>query len=433
MSLALKIVGGVPLNGEVAIAGSKNAALPELCATLLTEEPCRLTNLPHLSDIATCINLLCCHGASCTLISAKETEGKYRDVIELRADRIHNLVSPYEIVSKMRASFLVLGPLLARFGEAKVSMPGGCAIGLRPIDLHLAGLRALGAEIEAEAGYILAKAPHGLRGADVRFEKVSVGATEHLMMAAALAKGTTRLFNAAREPEIVDLADVLRKMGATVEGAGTETVTIEGRPALGGFSHAVIPDRIETGTFLVAAAVTGGRLTLRGVRPGHSESLIALLKEIGVEIRIVDAETLEVSGNPGRLRPADICTAPHPGVATDMQAQLMALLAFADGVSRITEEVFENRFMHVPEMLRMGADVSIEQGNRAVIRGKRRLTGAELQATDLRASVSLVLMALAAEGTSYIHKLQHIDRGYERIEEKLRKCGARIERVKKAG
>ncbi|MET0155026.1 MAG: UDP-N-acetylglucosamine 1-carboxyvinyltransferase [Rickettsiales bacterium] len=426
---ALRVEGGVKLEGDVYIGGAKNSVLPLLCATLLTEETCRLRNVPHLSDVATGVHLLSHLGASCTLSASSGSSGRYSDALKIRCDAITDLTAPYETVTKMRASFLVLGPLLARFGRAKVSMPGGCAIGLRPIDLHLAGLQALGADIHAEEGYIVAEAPGGLRGGDFTFSKVSVGATEHLMMAASLAEGETILRNAAREPEISQLADVLNAMGATVRGAGEETISITGAKKLRGFSCSVISDRIETGTFMVAAPITEGRLILHGAETSHNGALIALLEEMGVHFRDAGPGRTEVWGDVKNLRPASVTTHPYPGFPTDMQAQLMALASLTPGQSRICEDVFENRFMHVPEMLRMGADIVIEENKCAVITGAPFLYGADLKATDLRASVSLVLMAMAAHGVSHIHHLHHIDRGYERIEEKLRACGAKIDRV----
>jgi len=425
-----RIEGGVALEGDVYVSGAKNAVLPLLCATLLTGDMCRLSNAPHLSDVSTCVSLLSHHGATCLIAASKSDNGRYQDALEIRSDAIRDLTAPYDMVTKMRASFLVLGPLLARFGEAKVSMPGGCAIGLRPIDLHLAGLQAMGAEIHAEDGYICARAPQGrLKGARITFPKVSVGATENLMMAAALADGETRLINAAREPEIVQLAEVLTQMGADVQGAGGDVIAIRGQKTLRGFDCAVIPDRIEAGTFMIAAPITGGRLAIHGADSVHNAALIDVLERMGVCFRDAGPGCTEVSGSAASLSPVSVVTHPHPGFPTDMQAQLMALLTLVKGKSRLCEDVFENRFMHVPEMLRMGADIAVEDKKCAVITGKDSLYGADLQATDLRASVSLVLMAMAAHGVSHIHNLHHIDRGYERIEEKLRQCGARIDRI----
>jgi len=419
------IRGGRPLHGEIEVSGSKNAALPLLAATLLTEETVRLSNLPRLADIASMRRLLELLGSEVTEVPPEE--GERGLVWELRAARLSSARAPYDIVRKMRASVLVLGPLLARSGEAEVSLPGGCAIGTRPVDLHLSALEAMGAEILLEGGYIRARALEGLKGAEVVFRAVSVGATENAMMAAALAEGESRLVNAAREPEIVDLAGCLVAMGAEIEGAGSDTIVVRGRPRLGGCRYAVIPDRIEAGTFLMAAAITDGDLRLVGAESGHLEQPIELLRRAGVAVEETNAG-LSVRRANGRLVGTDVMTEAFPGFATDLQAQFMALMTTAGGASMITETIFENRFMHVPELTRMGADITVH-GASALVRGQERLTGAEVMATDLRASVCLVLAGLAAEGETLLSRVYHLDRGYERIEAKLAACGAAIERL----
>ncbi len=423
----IKIRGGRPLKGQIQISGAKNAALPLMAACLLTDETLTLSNLPHLADITTLANLLIQHGVDLHMNGATNG-GHTGKVLEMSAREITSTRAPYDLVRKMRASVLVLGPLLARVGEAQVSLPGGCAIGTRPVDLHLTALELLGAEIEIREGYIHAKAPNGLHGAEVIFSKVSVGATENLLMAACLAKGTTRLVNAAREPEITDLADCLVKMGAKIEGIGSDTLVIEGVERLHGADHSVVPDRIETGTYAIAAAITDGDLELLDARPEHLGAVIETLTKAGVEITETE-RGLKVRRRNGSLTGVDVMTEPFPGFPTDLQAQTMALMAASEGAAMITESIFENRFMHVPELARMGANVNVH-GASAMVRGQERLTGAEVMATDLRASVSLVLAGLAAEGETTLNRVYHLDRGYERVEEKLAACGADIERIK---
>lgn len=423
----IRIRGGRPLKGQIRISGAKNAALPLMAACLLTDETLTLSNLPHLADITTLANLLVQHGVDLHMNGA--TDGGHTGrVLEMTARDITSTRAPYDLVRKMRASVLVLGPLLARFGEAQVSLPGGCAIGTRPVDLHLTALELLGAEIEIREGYIHAKAPDGLRGAEITFSKVSVGATENLLMAACLAKGTTRLMNSAREPEITDLAECLVKMGAKIEGIGSDTLIVEGVARLHGADHSVVPDRIEAGTYAIAAAITNGELELLDARPEHLGAVIEILTKTGVEIIETD-QGLKVKRQNGRLTGVDVMTEPFPGFPTDLQAQTMALMSAAEGAAMITESIFENRFMHVPELARMGANVNVH-GASAMVRGQEKLTGAEVMATDLRASVSLVLAGLAAEGETMLNRVYHLDRGYERVEEKLAACGADIERIK---
>ena len=420
----IRIRGGRPLAGEIAIGGAKNAALPLMAAGLLTEDRLVLENVPRLADIATMADLLSGHGI------AVEPVGNDGRTLSL-GGAISNTEAPYDIVRKMRASVLVLGPLLARVGEARVSLPGGCAIGPRPIDLHLKGLEQMGAEISLEAGYVAARVPRGqggrLRGATIVFPSVSVGATENLLMAAALADGQTVLANAAREPEIGDLAACLVAMGTRVEGIGTDRLTIEGRPYLHGARHRIIGDRIETGTFACAAAITGGSVWLRGGRLGHLGALVRTLREAGVEIIEEEPDALLVRRLNG-LHGTDAMTEPYPGFPTDMQAQFMALMSVAEGAAMVTETIFENRFMHVPELNRMGARINVH-GASAIVRGVPELSGAPVMATDLRASVSLVLAGLAARGETVVNRVYHLDRGYEAVERKLAGCGAEIERV----
>jgi UDP-N-acetylglucosamine 1-carboxyvinyltransferase len=414
---AIVIRGGAVLEGEVVVGGSKNAALPLLFASLLTPERCVVRNVPRLVDVRTTVAVLRHLGARVT----SSPDG--RD-LEVEARDVHCTEAPYDLVKTMRASFLCLGPLLARFGRARVSTPGGCAIGARPVDLHLAGLARLGARVRLVEGYVEAEAER-LRGAKIVLDFPSVGATQQLMMAAALAEGTTVIENAAREPECVCLARALERMGARVDGAGTAVVTIEGRPALGGAVHTVIPDRIEAGTFMVAAAITGGSVRVTGARADHLDAVIAKLRQAGV--RVHEGESgLAVERN-GPLGAVDVTTMPYPGFPTDLQAQFMALMTRAEGTSSFTETIFENRFMHVQELARMGAQVRV-QGNRALVRGPSRLSGAPVMATDLRASVCLVLAGLAAEGTTRVSRVYHLDRGYEHLEEKLRALGAEIAR-----
>ena len=413
----LVIQGGVPLHGEVRISGAKNAALPILCAGLLAETPLRLTNVPHLRDVATTLTLLGHMGVQVCMDDSM--------CLELDASNIHTQEAPYEMVKTMRASILVLGPLLARFGHARVSLPGGCAIGSRPVDLHIKGLQAMGADIRIEHGYIEARAAR-LKGARVFMDLVTVTGTENLMMAAALADGTTYLENAAREPEVVDMAQCLVKMGARIEGAGTDVITVHGVERLHGAQHEIVCDRIEAGTYLVAAAMAGGDVKLHNARADLLEAVIEKLREAGASVEH-DDNTIALKST-GKLKAVNLRTAPHPAFPTDMQAQFMALNTVADGVARVTETIFENRFMHVQEMQRLGAEIEVE-GNTAIVRGVDYLDGATVMATDLRASASLVLAGLVARGETTIERIYHIDRGYERIEEKLSQLGARIRRV----
>lgn len=413
----LRIRGGKPLNGKITISGAKNAALKLMAASLLTPETLVLKNVPHLADVVTMAKLLEQHGVRV------EREG---NIYRLTAQDITSLTAPYDLVRQMRASVVVLGPLLSRFGEAKVSLPGGCAIGTRPIDMHLNALKEMGADIVLEGGYVHAQAPKGLHGAEIQFDKVSVGATENILMAATLAKGTTIINNAAREPEISDLAHCLTQMGAMIEGIGTDRLVVKGVEELHGADHTVLPDRIETGTYMAAAAVTGGEIELIGADVGQLDAVIEKFEDAGLVVKSTK-DGIMVKGG-GAIKGIDVMTQPYPGFPTDMQAQFMAILAVAEGASLMTETIFENRFMHVPELARMGARVVVH-GRSAMIRGVPKLTGAEVMATDLRASVSLVLAALAAEGETTINRIYHLDRGYEHLEEKLRACGADIERV----
>ena len=423
----IRINGGVSLKGEIVISGAKNAALPLMAASLLTEDTLILGNLPHLNDLTTLANVLVQHGVEIHMNGRAANGGHAGRVLEMTARRIVNTRAPYDLVRKMRASVLVLGPLLAREGHAEVSLPGGCAIGARPVDLHLHGLEALGAEITLAEGYVEAKARDGLRGATVEFPTVSVGATENLLMAATLAEGETRLVNAAREPEIVDLANCLTAMGAEIQGAGDETIVVRGVERLHGAEHSVLPDRIETGTYAMAAAITDGEIDLLEARGEHLEAVIAVLRQAGVAIEETN-RGLRASRANGSLKAVSLTTEPYPGFPTDLQAQITALMTTAEGESRIAETIFENRFMHVPELCRMGASIEID-GNTAVVHGPARLKGAPVMATDLRASVSLVLAGLAAEGETILNRVYHLDRGYERLEEKLAACGADIERI----
>ncbi len=423
----LIIRGGKRLSGSVPISGAKNAALPLMAASLLADAPLRLHNLPRLVDIATMADLLNHHGTAVTLEGATGNGNGFGRVMRLETTAIVDTTAPYDIVRRMRASILVLGPLLARAGTARVSLPGGCAIGTRPIDLHLKGLAALGAEIALEEGYVLARAPRGgLRGARVVLDKVSVGATENLLMAASLARGETVIENAAREPEIVDLGRCLVAMGARIEGLGTSRIRIAGVARLGGADHRTMADRIEAGSYAIAAAITGGRVTLLGAEADAMEAQIEVLRAAGVGVAAVPGG-LEITGSDG-IRPVTCTTQPYPGFPTDMQAQVMALMCLADGASVITEAIFENRFMHVLELVRMGADITVA-GASATVRGVMRLTGAPVMATDLRASMGLALAGLAADGVTEVHRLYHLDRGYERLEEKLLSLGADVERV----
>jgi UDP-N-acetylglucosamine 1-carboxyvinyltransferase len=421
-----RIVGKKALSGRVIISGAKNSALPCMAAALLTSETVTLHNIPYVRDIITQRRLL--EDLGSTVLTPELRTHK------ITSDNIEKFEAPYELVKTMRASVLVLGPLLARFGKARVSLPGGCAIGTRPIDLHLAGFSQLGAEVELEAGDVVARTRNGgrLRGAEVEFQKVTVTGTENLMMAATLADGTTTIFNAAREPEIVDLATLLNKMGARIRGAGTSTIQVEGVESLGGTEHTIIPDRIETGTFMIAAAITGGELELMSCVPEHSLAVIEKLKLSGVEIEEVNPSCLNVRAGKGSLKGQDIITEPYPNFATDMQAQYMALMTQAKGRSRIIETIFENRFMHVSEIKRLGARINVD-GHTATVEGPVPLNGARVLASDLRASASLVLAGLAADGETIIDRVYHIDRGYEKIEMKLRQVGADIERITEAG
>ncbi len=414
----LIITGGAPLNGEIRISGAKNAALPILAATLLADEPVMVRNIPHLHDITTTMGLLGRMGVQLVL---DEKMG-----VEVDATTIKECIAPYELVKTMRASILVLGPLLSRYGEAVVSLPGGCAIGSRPVNLHIAGLEAMGADIRVEGGYIHAKAKR-LKGARIFFDIVTVTGTENIMMAATLAEGTTILENAAREPEVVDLANCLNAMGAQVRGAGTDTVTIEGVERLHGAHYTILPDRIETGTYLVGAALSRGRIRVKDARPETLEAVLAKLREAGADIESgADWISLDMHGE--RPRAVDIHTAPYPAFPTDMQAQFCALNSVAEGSGTISESVFENRFMHIQELQRLGAKIRLE-GNTAIITGVKRLTGAPVMATDLRASASLVLAGVVADGDTTVDRIYHIDRGYECIEEKLQQLGVRIRRV----
>ena len=414
-----RIIGGKQLKGKVAISGAKNSALPCLTAALLTPETVTLRNVPYVRDLITMRRLL--EDLGCTvLVPELRTH-------QINAGTVEDYDAPYELVKTMRASVLALGPLVGRFGQARVSLPGGCAIGQRPIDLHLMALERMGAEIQLRGGVVEARAQR-LRGADIKFETVTVTGAENVMMAAVLADGVTRITNAACEPEVVDLANLLTKMGAKIEGAGTPTITVTGVDHLGGADHTIIPDRIETGTFIVATAITGGEIQITNCAPGHLQAVIEKLRDIGVKIEQTDQDKLRVIGN-GRLQAADLATAVYPGFPTDMQAQYMALMTQAEGDSVITETIFENRFMHASELMRLGAQMRIN--SRSVdVHGPSHLTGAQLIASDLRASASLVLAGLAAEGETWIDRVYHIDRGYEKIEEKLRAVGAEIERVK---
>jgi UDP-N-acetylglucosamine 1-carboxyvinyltransferase len=414
----LAITGGAQLDGEVTISGAKNATLPILAGALLSEGAVRISNVPHLRDVTTTIELLGRMGVSVTIHDPMD--------VEVNSSTISDFNAPYDLVKTMRASILVLGPLLARFGQADVSLPGGCAIGARPVDMHVKGLRALGAEVEINDGYIRARADR-LRGAHVFFDMVSVTGTENLLMAAALADGESVLENAAREPEIQDLADFLTSMGAQIKGAGTNRIVVQGVPSLGATNYRVQPDRIEAGTFLVAAAITGGRVRVRKVEPLHLEGVIQKLLEAGALIETGD-DWVELDMRGRKLKSVDIRTDPYPGFPTDMQAQFVALNCVAGGTAAVTETVFENRFMHVPELQRMGADISL-QGNTAIIRGVKGLNSATVMATDLRASASLVIAGLVAEGETIVDRIYHIDRGYECIEEKLRQIGAKIRRI----
>ena len=417
----LLITGGKTLSGSLKVSGAKNSALKILAGTLLTEDPVSVGNVPHLHDVTTMIELLGCLGAEVVL------DEKMR--VEVTARELKSLKAPYELVKTMRASFVVLGPLLARFGRAEVSLPGGCAIGARPVDQHLKGLEALGASIEVEEGYVRASRKGRLQGGDVTFDLVTVGGTENVLMAATLAEGTTRIMNAAKEPEIVDLANFLNAMGAKVSGQGTSTIVVEGVENLHGCNFNVMPDRVEAGTYLIAAAATGGRVELTDVAPETLKAVLEKLEAAGAEIECTESTvSLDMRGR--RPKAVDIATDVYPGFPTDMQAQYLAMNAVADGTSRVTETIFENRFMHVQEINRLGASIELENASTAIIHGVERLKAAPVMATDLRASFSLVVAALVAEGTTLIDRIYHIDRGYETIEEKLKLLGADVQRVR---
>jgi UDP-N-acetylglucosamine 1-carboxyvinyltransferase len=424
----IRIVGGRPLRGTIPISGAKNATLPLMIASLLTEETLVLENVPRLADVGQLQRILGNHGVDITLNGKRSGDGEYQgQTLSLSAKNIVDTTAPYELVSKMRASFWVIGPLLARMGQARVSMPGGCAIGTRPVDLLIMALAALGADIEIDGGYVVARAAKGLKGGEIRFPSVTVSGTHTAIMAASLARGATRIENAACEPEIVDLADCLNKMGARISGAGTPRILVDGVARLGGARHRVLPDRIETGTYAIAAAMTGGEVLLEGARPELLQSALDLLAEAGVGVAATN-QGVRISRNGSAIAPVEVSTAPFPGFPTDLQAQLMALMTCANGVSRITETIFENRFMHVQELVRLGARIQLH-GETATIEGIERLKGAPVMATDLRASVSLVIAGLAAEGETIVNRVYHLDRGFERLEEKLGRCGAEIERL----
>jgi UDP-N-acetylglucosamine 1-carboxyvinyltransferase len=421
----LLITGGKKLDGEVQIAGAKNAALPLMVASILTDEKLTLTNVPHVSDISTMANLLVNLGIEVELDGTDKDFGQQGRALVFNAKTISNPIAPYELVRKMRASIFILGPLLARLGKAKVSLPGGCAIGTRPVDLHLKAMEKLGAKIELTGGYVDAHVDGKLRGAEINFEKVSVGATENTLMAATLAEGETVINNAACEPEIIDLAKCLTAMGAKIDGAGTPRIVIQGVEKLHAARHRIIADRIEAGTYAVAAGITGGRIVLQGVEMWILGGFREELEKAGLILKQISEYEIEVTRTSPIIHPVSISTHPFPGFATDMQAQFMSLMAVADGASTIEETIFENRFMHVLELVRMGANIE-SHGNLAVVKGVKKLTGAEVMATDLRASVSLVLAGLVAEGETVINRLYHLERGYERLAEKLIACGADI-------
>jgi UDP-N-acetylglucosamine 1-carboxyvinyltransferase len=426
----IRIIGGRSLNGTIPISGAKNATLPLMIASLLTDQTLILENVPRLADVALLERILGNHGVD-IMVSGKRSgqTADHGQTLHISASRIVDTTAPYELVSKMRASFWVLAPLVARMGEARVSMPGGCAIGTRPVDLLIMAIARLGAGIEIESGYVVARAPHGLRGAEIVFPKVTVGGTHTAMMAASLAQGTTVIENAAREPEIVDVADCLNKMGARISGAGTKQIVIEGVAKLNGARHTVLPDRIETGTYAMATAMAGGDVLLQNARPELLQAALDVLTRSGVTVTPTNLGIrIARNGAANGLAPVDVATAPFPEFPTDLQAQLMALMTRANGTSHITETIFENRFMHVGELTRLGARIHLD-GERATIEGVAALKGAPVMATDLRASVSLVIAALAAEGETIVNRVYHLDRGFERLEEKLGRCGAAIERL----
>ncbi len=424
----IRIIGGNPLQGAIPISGAKNAALPLMIASLLTDKTLTLDNVPRLADVVQLQRILGNHGVDITVNGKRSGDRDHQgQTMQLSASRIVDTTAPYELVSTMRASFWVIGPLVARMGEARVSMPGGCAIGTRPVDLLIMALEQLGAKIEIDGGYVVARAPNGLRGGEVKFPKITVSGTHTALMAATLARGTSIIENAAREPEIVDVADCLNKMGAKISGAGTQRIMIEGVAQLGGARHSVLPDRIETGTYAMAVAMTGGDVMLEGARAELLQSAFDVLAKAGVGITPTNAG-IRVTRNGSGLQAVNVTTAPFPGFPTDLQAQLMALMSCAEGTSQITERIFENRFMHVQELARLGARIQLD-GETATIDGVKRLKGAPVMATDLRASVSLVIAALAAEGETMVNRVYHLDRGFERLEEKLSRCGANIGRI----
>jgi UDP-N-acetylglucosamine 1-carboxyvinyltransferase len=424
----IRITGGQRLTGAIPISGAKNATLPLMIASLLTEDTLILDNVPHLADVGQLQRILGNHGVDVMIAGKRPGDDPNSGrTLHISAKTIVDTTAPYELVSRMRASFWVVAPLLARMGEAKVSMPGGCAIGTRPVDLLIMALSKLGAEIEIESGYVIARAKKGLRGGKIVFPKVTVGGTHTALMAAALARGTTVIENAAREPEIGDVADCLNKMGAKISGAGSARIVVEGVDKLHGARHAVLPDRIETGTYAMAVAMTGGDVLLQNARPELLQAALDVLAHTGTSVTPTN-EGIRVSRNGAGLAPVDVTTQPFPGFPTDLQAQLMALMSRAKGTSHITETIFENRFMHVQELVRLGARIQLD-GQRATIEGVPRLKGAPVMATDLRASVSLVIAALAAEGETMVNRVYHLDRGFERLEEKLARCGAAIERI----
>lgn len=424
----IKIVGGQPLNGSIPISGAKNAALPLMIASLLTSESLTLRNVPNLADVNLLARILRNHGVDHSVDGKRVNPNQYiGETMHFTARDIIDTTAPYEMVSRMRASFWVLGPLLARMGEARVSMPGGCAIGTRPVDLHLQGLKALGADIDTDGGYVIARAKGGLAGGHVIFPKVSVGATHNVLMAAALGKGESLIENAAREPEVGDLAECLIKMGAKIEGIGTSTLRVQGRTNLEGASHTVLPDRIETGTFAMAVAATGGDVTLTGTRTELLSTALDSLAATGAQVTTTD-DGINIKRNGSGIAPISVETQPFPGFPTDLQAQMMALMTTADGTSVIRETIFENRFMHVQELVRLGADITLH-GDSATIKGVSQLQGAQVMATDLRASVSLAIAGLVANGETTINRVYHLDRGFEQLEKKLSACGAQIERI----
>jgi UDP-N-acetylglucosamine 1-carboxyvinyltransferase len=427
----IRIVGGNKLQGTIPISGAKNAALPLMIASLLTRERLTLKNVPELADVNLLVRILGNHGVDYAVDGKRNGGSPHAHTVHLTAGDIVDTLAPYDLVSRMRASFWVIAPLVARMGEAKVSLPGGCAIGTRPVDLLLMALEKLGATIEIEAGYVIAKAPTGLHGAEITFPKVTVGGTHTALMGASLAHGHTIIHNAAREPEVVDVADCLIKMGARIKGAGHSTIEVEGVANLSGAYHTVLPDRIETGTYAMAVAMTGGDVLLEGARPELLQAALDRIQETGAAVDATN-QGIRVRRNGAGIVAVDMTTAPFPGFPTDLQAQFMALMTRANGTSRITETIFENRFMHVQELARLGARIRLE-GDQAIVEGVERLEGAPVMATDLRASVSLVIAALAAEGETIVNRVYHLDRGFERLEHKLSACGAEIERLASAG